>query len=216
MPAPPALMIQPPLRHRSARPLCGPQAGWLGSVVMGVVVMGVVPGLCAAATVAPGPGPAAQRFSVHGLGPVQAGQTLAQAQSALREPLLADAPAAAPPTAASAAPAATSGCRYHHAAGQPGVRYAINQGVLSRVETRDPRYASLSGVAVGQPLAQARQAYGGRLVEQPHPYFDRGRLLLVHAADRRFALVMESNNDGRIITLRSGRLPDVQWLEGCS
>ncbi|OYU98052.1 MAG: hypothetical protein CFE45_18005, partial [Burkholderiales bacterium PBB5] len=149
------------------------------------------------------PGPAAQRFSVHGLGPVQAGQTLAQAQSALREPLLADAPAAAPPTAASAAPAATSGCRYHHAAGQPGVRYAINQGVLSRVETRDPRYASLSGVAV-------------RLVEQPHPYFDRGRLLLVHAADRRFALVMESNNDGRIITLRSGRLPDVQWLEGCS
>mgnify|MGYP000090058035 CR=1 FL=1 len=55
-----------------------------------------------------------------------------------------------------------------------------------------------------------------RLVESPHPYFERGRMLVVYARNKRSALVMESNNDGRVITLRGGRLPDVTWLEACS
>jgi len=41
-------------------------------------------------------------------------------------------------------------------------------------------------------------------------------VLTVYSPDRKFALVMEANDQGRIITLRGGRLPEVGWLEGCA
>jgi hypothetical protein len=96
------------------------------------------------------------------------------------------------------------------------VRYTIAAGVVSRIETRDARYATVSGVHVGDTQDRARQVYGKRLAVAAHPYFDKGHMLTVYSPDRRFALVMESNDAGRIITLRGGRWPDVGWLEGCS
>lgn len=60
-----------------------------------------------------------------------------------------------------------------------------------------------------------RSPCSGPLQRSLHPGLP-GRLWTAHAPDRRFALVMETNDDGRVITLRGGRLPDVGWLEGCS
>ena len=68
----------------------------------------------------------------------------------------------------------------------------------------------------GDTVDRARQVYGKRLRVGPHPYFDQGQTLTVYSPDRRFARVMESSNNGHLITLRGGRLPDVVWLEGCS
>lgn len=153
------------------------------------------------------------RFGFYGLSPAAAGQPLAQAEAALGQPLKSEPRAAkAAAVAASAAPR----CHYRSVERQPGVRYAVDGEVITRVETRDPRYATVSGVHVGDTAARALQVYGKRLRSAPHPYFDRGRVLTVYSPDRRFALVMEANDQGRIITLRGGRLPDVAWLEGCS
>ena len=99
---------------------------------------------------------------------------------------------------------------------QPGVRYALAGELITRIETRDPRCATVSGVQVGDRRERAQQAYGKRLVSAPQPYFDQGRMLSVYSPDRRIALVMETNDAGRIITLRGGRLPEVGWLEGCA
>ena len=181
----------------------------------------------AGSAVAAAAAPAARstaRFGFYGLSPAQAGQALAQAETALGQPLTAEAaakplkPVAADSAAnaANAANAAAAGCHYRSTAQQPGVRYALAGAVITRIETRDPRYATFSGVHVGDSLARAQQAYGQRLVSAPHPYFDQGRMLTVYSPNRRFALVMETNDGGRIITLRGGRLPDVGWLEGCS
>ena len=155
------------------------------------------------------------RFGFYGLSPVQAGQALAQAKSALGQPLKVE--AAGPKllkavTAGATAPA----CHYRSTVHQPGVRYALSGERITRIETRDPRYATVSGVQVGDRLERAQQAYGKRLVSAPHPYFDQGRILSVYSPDRRFALVMETNDAGRFITLRGGGLPEVGWLEGCA
>jgi hypothetical protein len=176
----------------------------------------------AAASSAPSPSPspsppsavAGARFGFYGLSPALAGQALAQAETALGQPLVLE--AAAKPAKAPAAGAAVSDCHYRGTALQPGVRYALAGELITRVETRDPRYATISGVHVGDSLARAQQAYGKRLTSTPHPYFDQGRVLTVYSPDHRFALVMETNDAGRIITLRGGRLPEVGWLEGCS
>jgi hypothetical protein len=96
------------------------------------------------------------------------------------------------------------------------VRYAVDGDMITRIETRDSRYATVSGVRVGDSAEQAVKVYGKRLSSSPHPYFDHGRVLTVYSPDHKFALVMEANDQGCIITLRGGRLPEVTWLEGCS
>ena len=164
----------------------------------------------------PAAAPSGNRFGVYGLGPAQAGQGLAQAESALGQPLKVETGPSVRPVKAGLASTIAADCQYRGTASQPGVRYAVAGEVITRIETRDARYATLSGVHVGDSLARAQQAYGKRLVSTPHPYFDQGRMLTVYAPDRRFALVMETNDAGRIITLRGGRLPEVGWLEGCS
>lgn len=178
-----------------------------------------------AAASAPASANANTRFSFYGLAPASAGLAQAQAERALGQPFkpeaaapgrAASAPARAASAPARAASAAVGACQYQGVDSHPGVRFTLASGVVSRAETRDARYATLSGVHVGDTLDRARQAYGKRLSVGPHPYFDRGHTLTVYSPDRRFALVMESNDSGRIITLRGGRLPDVGWLEGCS
>lgn len=169
-----------------------------------------------AATAGAATPPPAGRFSVYGLAPALAGQDRAKAEAALGQPLQTE-----PLPAARAAPAAASAAspgRCHHRLSprQPGVRYTLSDDVITRTETRDTRYATVSGVQVGQTVAQVQKAYGKRLNSAPHPYFAQGKVLTVYSPDRRHALVMEANDQGRIITLRGGRLPEVGWLEGCS
>ena len=169
--------------------------------------------MVATASTASASGPAAatrERFTFYGLTPAAAGQRLAQAEAALGQPLK----PLPPPRGRASAPAGD--CHYRGTEAQPGVRYAVAGDVVTRIETRDARYATVSGVHVGDTVARAQQAYGRRLAQTPHPYFDKGRVLTVPSPDRRFALVMESNDQGRIITLRGGRVPEVTWLEGCA
>lgn len=149
---------------------------------------------------------AAPRFSYQGLPPLLAGLSLAQAERQLGEPLRAAKPAVGD----------AAGCRRFDVAKWPGVTVSVDDGVLTRVETRDARFASISGVHVGDDVAKAQRLYGKRLRVTPHLYFAKGLVLSLYSSDRRFALVMEGNDAGRIITLRAGAVPAVERLEGCS
>jgi hypothetical protein len=152
-------------------------------------------------------GPAAaaeERFTFYGLTPSAAGQTVKEAERALGAPLLAK------------AGEERRTCHLRTSRGQPGVSFVVDRGVLARTDTRDRRWATVRGLRVGDSEAQARQLYGTRLVSSAHPYFERGHRLAVYSADRKFALVMESDDSGRIVTLRGGRVPAVESLEGCS
>jgi hypothetical protein len=170
-----------------------------------------------------------RRFTVQGLAPALAGMTLEQADKVLGQPLQAEKPATTgTPTATATAASATGSaakpntaapagaCHYRSTTRQPGVRYAVQQGRILRSETRDARYSTASGLKVGDTLARAQKLYGARLVTSPHPYFDKGKSLAVYSSDKKYALVMEANDEGRIITMRGGQVPQVLSLEGCS
>lgn len=167
------------------------------SIATAMLVLG---GAAAAQTATPG------RFGWLGLAPAQAGQTLQQAEAALGTALQ---PAAQPPKDAAA-------CHLRRTATRPGVAFVIDQGVVTRMETRDARYLTVSGLRVGDDVAKVRQVYGSRLSVRPHAYFERGLVLAVYSPDRQYALVMESNDAGRVVTLRGGMVPAVEMLEGCS
>ena len=86
--------------------------------------------LCAATTAqAAGEG----RFGWLGLAPTEAGQTLAQAEARLARRCRSRPrrPRTATPATRAARPS------------QPGVAYIVNQGVVTRMETRDTRYLTV-------------------------------------------------------------------------
>jgi hypothetical protein len=144
------------------------------------------------------------RFGYLGIAPGRAGHGVPQFEAALGAALL------ALPGKAGA------GCQQRATPSLPGVVFVVDRDVVTRVETRVARYATVSGVRVGDDVAKAQRIYAGRLTVTPHPYFEKGLMLALYSPDRRHALVMESNDRGRIITLRGGLVPAVEFLEGCS
>jgi len=128
--------------------------------------------------------------------------------------------AASPVLAASgfrpvAAPAAGSECYYLASPAAPGLDVMVDKGQVARVETEHPRYTTPSGVRVGETESGARRVYAGRLVERPHKYVEGGHYLVVYASDRKSAVVLEIVA-GKVKSIRGGRVPQVEYVEGCS
>jgi hypothetical protein len=95
----------------------------------------------------------AGRFGWLGLAPAEAGQTLQQAEFALGTPLQPAAPAAKD----------AARCQLRSASSQAAVAYVVDQGLIRRMESRDPRHATMRGVHVGDEVKRVRQVYGQRL-----------------------------------------------------
>ncbi|HJP58842.1 MAG TPA: hypothetical protein VJ865_02545 [Gemmatimonadaceae bacterium] len=98
-----------------------------------------------------------------------------------------------------------------------GVSFMVEGGTIARVDVTKGRVATEEGARIGDSEDRIRQLYGSRLTVSPHAYVD-GHYLIVHPkepADSAFRIVFET--DGHVVTqYRSGRLPPVEWVEGCS
>jgi hypothetical protein len=108
-----------------------------------------------------------------------------------------------------------AGCHYGTSTRAPGLLFMIENGRVVRVETRSPAYTTPSGVRVGDTEASARQVYAGRAVITPHKYFPGGHYLVVRTTDRKRAVVVETN-EGKVVAVRGGQQPAVEYVEGCS
>jgi hypothetical protein len=90
-------------------------------------------------------------------------------------------------------------------------------GQIARVEVTDSTVATAAGARVGDSEARINQLYAGRVQTGPHKYTN-GHYLTVRrgtGADSAYRLVFET--DGRRVTrYRGGRMPEVEWVEGCS
>lgn len=106
-------------------------------------------------------------------------------------------------------------CHYIQSVDVPDLRVMIEAGKVVRVETQHGRYSTPSGVRVGDSEESARKVYGQRAVARPHKYVQGALYLIVYAADRGAAVVLEIIN-GRVLSLRGGLVPAVEYVEGCS
>ena len=155
----------------------------------------------AAAPAAPGATDSA--VTEHGLGPLRAGMTVADASKALGGALVVPAETAA-------------GCDYATWRGGPrGVHVMIDDGRIARVEIDSVGIATAAGARVGDTEERIRSLYPGRVIVTPHKYED-GHYLTVNAVDdSSFAIVFETSK-GRVTRYRAGRRPAVEYVEGCS
>lgn len=149
-------------------------------------------------------GPDRWRITPHGIGPVMIGVPLADVATAI---------GASPDI-----PPAERECGYVQATGAPaGVIFMVRDGIIARVDVREAGVLSGEGIGIGATEAEVKARYGAQVTQQPHKYTD-GHYLVVRpmsadSATHRLVFV----TDGSVVTsMHGGRLPEAEWVEGCS
>ncbi|HET6680860.1 MAG TPA: hypothetical protein VFG84_06635 [Gemmatimonadaceae bacterium] len=142
-----------------------------------------------------------------GFGPARVGMTLAEIEAAVGQDL------------GEAGDPACSYVTLHLPPGgdSSGVRLMMVDGRLARVDVSDSSITTEAGARVGDTEVRVLEMYGSRARIQPHKYVEDGRYLIVPrgpGADSVERLVFETAN-GRVTAMRGGRLPEVEWVEGC-
>ena len=106
-------------------------------------------------------------------------------------------------------------CVYLESPGAPALLVMVEGGLVVRVESSKATYATEAGVRVGDTLARARAAYSGLAAERGHQYVEDGQYLVAYARDRSRAVVIEVV-EGKVVQIRGGLEPAVEYVEGCS
>ncbi len=143
-------------------------------------------------------------ITMRGWGAVKVGMTPAEASAALGSPL--EIPQGESAFAAE--------CHYRTTAGAPGLLFMVEDNRIVRVQTKRREYSTPTGVRVGDSEEQAIRAYTGRAEVRPHKYSPSGHYLVILASDGRHAVVVETDK-GKVVAIRGGRRPAVEYVEGC-
>jgi hypothetical protein len=109
-------------------------------------------------------------------------------------------------------------CHYVFPDGDTNATFAfmVSEGRIVRIDVSSPVVPTAEGARVGDSEAEVLQTYGGKAEVTPHKY--RGpndHYLTVYDADSTHALVFETQ-DGTVTGYHAGKLPEAQYIEGCS
>ncbi|HEX7239265.1 MAG TPA: hypothetical protein VF263_03285 [Longimicrobiaceae bacterium] len=155
----------------------------------------------APAAEAPPPAPAPWTVTPDGAGPVRVGMSVEELRGALGGAVEPD--------------SAGGECGYVRPRGGPaGVAFMVVGGRVARVDVDSAGIATAEGARIGDAEPRIQQLYPGRMEVQPHKYTE-GQYLVVTPADSTRRLVFETDEGGRVVRFRGGRLPEVEWVEGC-
>jgi hypothetical protein len=93
----------------------------------------------------------------------------------------------------------------------------VRGGEVARVQVDSGPVRTVEGAGIGDSEARIDSLYHGRVTVGPHKYTE-GHYLTVKPTtgdESAFRLLFET--DGRRVTrYRAGRLPEVEWVEGCA
>ncbi|MEM9542644.1 MAG: GerMN domain-containing protein [Cyanobacteria bacterium P01_E01_bin.42] len=111
------------------------------------------------------------------------------------------------------------GCFYYKAATEPqDVSYMVTEGKIARIEVNTKNITTLSGAKIGDTEERIRALYPGKIEEEAHEYVPGGKYLFFvpeDASNQNYRVVFETNEKGIVTTMRSGKIPEVGWIEGC-
>lgn len=100
----------------------------------------------------------------------------------------------------------------------PRLLVMVEQGKISRTDVDSgTAIATTAGARIGDTEERIKSLYPGQVTVQPHKYTD-GHYLIVtpaDAADKDFRIVFETDGS-KVTRYRSGKIPSVQYVEGCS
>ena len=152
-------------------------------------------------------------LSHQGVGPVQIGMTLDEANAASGVAFM------LPDWGVNPNP--PGACAYAYPGGtyDTPVDLMLNGSTVVRIDVQDRNVQTSTGVSVGGSTGDVLRLYGGDRVErQPHKYVEGAEYLIVppESLSKETLLLFETDADGRIVEIRVGRDPEVGWVEGCA
>jgi hypothetical protein len=161
------------------------------------------PAADSAATSDTTPASSAWTVTPSGIGPIRVGMSAADLQRVAGDITL---------------PANDAECAYVRPPAAPaGVVVMLARGQVARVDIDSAGVQSDAGVAVGDSTSRVSQAYAGRVTVTPHKYLQSGQYLTVRSPspqDSTLRIVFEADS-GHVKRFRSGRIPEVEWVERC-
>ncbi|MBH8572303.1 hypothetical protein I8752_04500 [Nostocaceae cyanobacterium CENA369] len=146
------------------------------------------------------------KLFINGIGEVRVGMNVSQAAKAAGTRLVGDSP--------------NNSCYYVKPKAEPkDVGFMVTEGRISRVDVwRNSKITTLKGAKIGDSEARIKSLYPGQIQVTPHKYVQGGHYLTFipkDRADHNYRLVFET--DGKRVTqFRAGKLPEVEYIEGCS
>ena len=88
---------------------------------------------------------------------------------------------------------------------------------MARVDVTKPGVRTREGAQVGDPEAAVLKLYEGRVAVTPHKYSGpQGHYLTVTTPGDSLHRIVFETDGATVQNYRVGRLPEVEWVEGCS
>jgi hypothetical protein len=153
------------------------------------------------------------RVTPTGMGPVQFGMTLREAEHAAARTLV--------PWGEQ-----SPGCHYVAPKGWPKVRdrdlrvdpvlFMVTAGRVSRVDVMAGAVATSTGIGIGSTEQQVRQAYPGRITASRNLYGTRLLTFTPADATGSDARIVFETDGGKVTAFHAGKLPEVNRIEGCA
>ncbi|HEY9783108.1 MAG TPA: hypothetical protein V6D09_23575 [Leptolyngbyaceae cyanobacterium] len=146
---------------------------------------------------------------INGIGAVRVGMTIAEASKAAGTKLIRE-----------SGYETNLSCFYVKPQGEPkDIGFMVTNKRISRVDVwKNKSITTLSGAKIGDTESRIRSLYPGQIQVTPHKYVEGGHDLIFipkDAVDKNYRLLFET--DGKRVTrFRSGKLPEVEFVEGCS
>lgn len=147
------------------------------------------------------------KVTIDGIGAIRVGMTPKQATQAGGVPLITSG-------------YASGECVYYQPKGQlKGLGFMTIEGAIARVDiTQNSQITTRSGAKIGDTEAKIQSLYPDRIKVTPHKYNEKGHYLTYvpkDTTDKNYRLIFETDGN-KVTQYRSGRLPEVEWVEGCS
>ncbi len=148
--------------------------------------------------------PASWKVNTRGIGPISAGMTVAEANAASGNRLI--------------VPAKLEECDFVRTGrGPDDLLFMVIEGKIARVDVaRSSTVTTEAGAKIGDTEDRIKALYPGVAV-QPHKYTDGHYLVVTPSAttDQAYRIVFETDGQ-KVLRYRSGRMPAVEYVEGCA
>lgn len=97
-----------------------------------------------------------------------------------------------------------------------GVSVMVVKGKIARIDVDTGSVTTEEGAKIGDTEDRIKSLYGDDLQIQPHKYIQGGHYMIVPGDSASAGKAMVFETDGQHVTMfRAGRLPEVEWVEGC-
>jgi hypothetical protein len=97
-----------------------------------------------------------------------------------------------------------------------GVNVMVVKGKVARIDVDTGTVTTEDGAKIGDSEDKVKSIYGDELKVSPHKYIEGGHYLTVMGDSASAGKAMVFETDGKQVTMfRAGRIPEVEWVEGC-